>query len=131
MPSVSKSQQKLFGMIHAYQKGKIPADKVSPKIKKMAKTISPEDVVKYASTTHKGLDEILQDIYNSPAYIEETIREINETQIPAEIKGELIDIYTAGMLSMVTENLTSNKKQELLSLPVHKMVALAYKMLTY
>lgn len=131
MPSVSKSQQKLFGMIHAYQKGKIPADKVSPKIKKMAKTVSPEDVVKYASTTHKGLDEILQDIYNSPAYIEETIREINETQIPAEIKGELIDIYTAGMLSMVTENLTNNKKQELLSLPVHKMVALAYKMLTY
>jgi hypothetical protein len=131
MPAVSKSQQKLFGMIHAYQKGKIPADKVSPKIKKMAKTVSPEDVVKYASTTHKGLDEILQDIYNSPAYIEETIREINETQIPAEIKGELIDIYTAGMLSMVTENLTSNKKQELLSLPVNKMVALAYKMLTY
>ena len=131
MPSVSKSQQKLFGMIHAYQKGKIPADKVSPKIKKMAKTISPEDVVKYASTTHKGLDEILQDIYNSPAYIEETLREINETQIPAEIKGELIDIYTAGMLSMVTENLTNNKKQELLSLPVNKMVALAYKMLTY
>ena len=118
-------------MIHAYQKGKIPADKVSPKIKKMAKTISPEDVLKYASTTHKGLDEILQDIYNSPAYIEETIREINETKIPAEIKGELIDIYTAGMLSMVTENLTSNKKQELLSLPVNKMVALAYKMLTY
>jgi hypothetical protein len=131
MPSVSKSQQKLFGMIHAYQKGKIPADKVSPKIKKMAKTVSPEDVVKYASTTHKGLDEILQDIYNSPAYIEETLREINETQIPAEIKGELIDIYTAGMLSMVTENLTNNKKQELLSLPVNKMVALAYKMLTY
>jgi hypothetical protein len=131
MPSVSKAQQKLFGMIHAYQKGKIPADKVSPKIKKMAKTISPEDVLKYAKTTHKGLDEILQDIYNSPAYIAETLREISETKQPVEIKGELIDSYTAVMLNTICERMTPQNRNQFLSMPVNQMVSVAYKMLVH
>lgn len=40
MPSTSKSQQRLFGIVHAYQTGKIPVGKVSTQIKKIVKSIS-------------------------------------------------------------------------------------------
>jgi len=53
MQAVSKSQQKLFGMVHACQKG----DECSPKVKKIAKTINPNDAEELARTKHKGLPE--------------------------------------------------------------------------
>ena len=58
MPAKSKSQQKLFALVHLYQQGKIPADKVSNTIKRIAKTISPEDAKKYAQALNlKGVKE--------------------------------------------------------------------------
>jgi hypothetical protein len=131
MSSASNSQQKLFGMIRAYQKGKISDNIVSPAIKKLAKVISPENLLEYAKTTDRDLDDILEEIYSSPAYIEETLREINETKQPAIIKGEMIDIYTASMLQTVVENMTPIKRSELLKMPVHQMVAVSYKMLNF
>jgi hypothetical protein len=54
MPSTSKSQQRLFGMVHVCQKkGKCS----SPKIKKIAKEIDPQDAEDFASTSHDGLPE--------------------------------------------------------------------------
>ena len=55
MPSVSKQQQKLFGLIRALQKGDVEPSKVSKKAKKLAKDMKKSDVKKYASTKHKGL----------------------------------------------------------------------------
>ena len=50
--SVSKSQQKFFGMVHAAQKGETPASK---EVAKVAKGISKKEATKFASTKQKGL----------------------------------------------------------------------------
>lgn len=55
MPSVSKSQQRLMGAVHACQKD--PDKCKSEKIKKIAKSIDPQDAEDFASTKHKGLPE--------------------------------------------------------------------------
>lgn len=57
--SKSKSQQRLFGMIHSLNKGtldlsKAPAD-LKAKLQKMAKSIKNKTVKQFASTKHKGL----------------------------------------------------------------------------
>jgi hypothetical protein len=55
MPAKSKSQQRLFGMVHAYQKGKL---KDAPEsVKEIARSISDEDAEHFAKTKHKGLPE--------------------------------------------------------------------------
>jgi hypothetical protein len=54
MPSKSKSQQRLFGMVHACQKyGKC----ASPEVEKIAGTIKPKAAEDFAKTKHKGLPE--------------------------------------------------------------------------
>jgi len=54
MPAKSKSQQRLFGMVHACQKyGKCASGEVS----KIAGSISAKDAEEFASTKHDGLPE--------------------------------------------------------------------------
>ena len=57
MPAVSKSQQRLFGMVHALQKGTLSKSKVSPDIRRMARKIDPESVSHFAETKHTKLPE--------------------------------------------------------------------------
>jgi len=52
--SLSKSQQRLMGMVYAYKKGRM---KASDEVKKIAKGMSMKDAKKFASTKHKGLPE--------------------------------------------------------------------------
>ena len=55
MPARSKAQQRLFGMVHAYQKGKL---KHAPKkIRDIAKRISKSDARDFAKTKRTGLPE--------------------------------------------------------------------------
>lgn len=70
MPAVSKSQQRLMGMVHAYNKGEL--GKVAPsllkKIKTMAKSMKKKEVKDFAKTKRKNLpssvkkSEILNDM---------------------------------------------------------------------
>ena len=53
MPAKSKSQQRLFGMVHAYQKGELKD--ASKEVKDIAGDISKKDAEKFAETKHKGL----------------------------------------------------------------------------
>lgn len=53
MPSTSKSQQKLMGMVHAAQTGQLKSP--SAKVAKLAKTMSKKSAKDFASTKHKGL----------------------------------------------------------------------------
>lgn len=53
MPAKSKSQQRLFGMVHAYQKGELKHP--SEEIKNIANSISKKDAEDFAETKHKGL----------------------------------------------------------------------------
>jgi cytochrome c553 len=55
MPAKSKSQQRLFGMVHAYKNGKLK--KAPAKIKEIAKNISDDDARDFAKTKSKGLPE--------------------------------------------------------------------------
>jgi len=56
MPATSKQQQKIMGLALAYKKGEVPTDyKVSPAVKKLAKTMSTAELEKYASTKTAGL----------------------------------------------------------------------------
>lgn len=126
MPAQSKAQQKLFALVHLYQQGKLPVDKVSAKIKRVAKTISPEDAKKYAETKHVALKEIIQ----SPTYITETLNDIIEHKTPEHIKGVLVDHYTASLLKAVITNLNENNKKKFVTKSVDEMVAIAYKMVT-
>lgn len=75
----SKSQQKLFGMVHAYKDGKLKLKDLdsglAKKIKDIAygskkkdgkkgKGISKKDAKDYASTKHKGLPEKVKESFN-------------------------------------------------------------------
>ena len=55
MPAKSRSQQRLFGMVRAAQKGELEAP--SPKVSQIAATTSVSSVKKFAKTKHKGLPE--------------------------------------------------------------------------
>ena len=58
MPAKSKSQQRLFGMLHAYNKGELHGSKsLMRKMKSMSSRISDEDARHFAETPHKGLPE--------------------------------------------------------------------------
>jgi hypothetical protein len=53
MPAKSTKQQRLMGMVHATQTGKIKAP--SEKVAKLAKSMTKKSAGDYASTKHKGL----------------------------------------------------------------------------
>lgn len=53
MPARSGSQQRLFGMVHAYQQGKLK--RAPAKIRQVAARISPEDAKDFAATSHENL----------------------------------------------------------------------------
>lgn len=53
MPARSKSQQRLFGMAHAYNKGELPD--ASKEVKELAKSLKKKQVKDFAKTKHKGL----------------------------------------------------------------------------
>ena len=57
MPAKSKSQQRLFGIVHAIQKGEARPGRFSKKIRDMAKRVDPGDAKDFASTKTKGLPE--------------------------------------------------------------------------
>lgn len=58
----SKSQQRLFGMAHAVQKGELSPSKVGGAVKKIAKTVKPDDVEDFASTKHEDLPEKIDEV---------------------------------------------------------------------
>lgn len=67
--ATSKAQQRLFGMVRAYQKGELDTNRLPKglrkKISTMAKTISKKDVVDFASTKLKNLPEKIDEMEGS------------------------------------------------------------------
>jgi pyrroloquinoline quinone (PQQ) biosynthesis protein C len=61
MPSVSKTQQRLMGQALAYKRGEIKAKDLNPdyadEIKKLAKSMTEEQLKRFARTKHKNLPE--------------------------------------------------------------------------
>lgn len=46
-----------MGIVHAIQKGDMPASQAQGEAREVAKTMSPQDVTDFASTKRKGLPE--------------------------------------------------------------------------
>jgi len=89
MPAKSKSQQKLFGMVHAYQKGELKksevnSDELWQKIKNIADEMDEKDVEDFVSIKHKNLpDKVKKENYNMKKselrkLIQEEIQRLNE-----------------------------------------------------
>lgn len=55
MPSVSKQQQKLFGLALSVKRGDTPKSKVSKQVKDLVGRMSEKDLEKYAKTKRSGL----------------------------------------------------------------------------
>ena len=55
--SVSKAQQRFFGMVYALKKGELNYSDVDKDVRDAAKSMSMKDVKDFASTKHKGLTE--------------------------------------------------------------------------
>ena len=73
MPSVSKQQQKFFGVVKAMQKGDIPKKGSAGKA---AKTMDKDDVDDFASTKHKGLPKKVKREMKVRELIRKLVREI-------------------------------------------------------
>jgi hypothetical protein len=59
------------------------------------------------------------------------LREIAITKIPAQVKGQTVDVFTAQMLVTVMNKLNEQNKNTLLQSSLNEMVAVSYKVLTY
>ena len=87
MPSVSKQQQKFFGVVKAMQKGDIPKKGSAGKV---AKTMDKDDVDDFASTKHKGLPKKVKKEMKVRELIRKLVRElIDEGTCGYGINGEL------------------------------------------
>lgn len=126
MSAANKKQQKLFAMVHAYQTGQILENTVDPRIKRIAKHISPETVEKYALAEYADLKKV----FHSIEYIVDTLHYIVEHNKVDYVKGTLIDKYTASLLLTVFNKLNESNQQKFVKRSLNEMVALAYTILT-
>lgn len=90
MPAKSKSQQRLFGMVHSYQKGEL--DNPSKEIKSIAKSISKKDAKDFAKTKHKGL----------PNRVKKSKKKTNENIVKLS-EGELLNLVKESVKKCLAE----------------------------
>ena len=87
MPAKSKSQQRLFGMVHAYQKGEL---KDTPeKIKDVADSISEKDAKDFAETKHKKLPNKVKNESNN---MKKNTIKLNESQLRKVIEKSVANV---------------------------------------
>jgi hypothetical protein len=72
MPATSQQQQKLFGLALAFKRGEVPASEVSDEIKAIADRMSETDIEDFASTKHKGLPKMKEQLRK---IVRETMKE--------------------------------------------------------
>lgn len=87
MPAKSKSQQRLFGMVHAYQKGEL---KDAPeKIKDVADSISEKDAKDFAETKHKKLPNKVKNESNN---MKKNTIKLNESQLRKVVEKSVANV---------------------------------------
>ncbi len=89
MPAKSQAQQKMFGIAHAIQQGKMPASKARGPATDVAKAAKPKDVKDFASTSTKGLPKKVkkEQIERIREYVTKVVREVL-----AEAKSEAYSV---------------------------------------
>jgi len=93
MPAKSKSQQRFFGMVHAYQKGELKksdvgSDELWDKIKKTAGEISQKSAKDFAETKHKGLPNKKESIIK----LKDVMNESVDSEYAINFQRELVKI---------------------------------------
>ena len=76
--SLSRAQQRFFGMVRAEQKGEM--EDASPKVKEAAKSMKEKDVHDFASTKHKGLPEKKGDCKEEMSLVERILAEATDAE---------------------------------------------------
>lgn len=103
--ATSVAQQRLMALALQHKRGELPADKVSPAVKDLAKGMSEKDLEDFAKTKHKGLPQKKEDnevsnrsadlkpqMYNDPATGKKKVRmvpaksNIVKTNDPQDVK---------------------------------------------
>ena len=112
MPSVSKQQQKFFGLVRALQKGDVSPSSVSKKAKDAAKDMKKSDVKKFAATKHKGLPKKVKQETKVRNLIRKMVREImKEVFAGAHPKGKR-DSFNKMVASLPVSQYTNSIKQK-------------------
>ncbi len=95
MPSTSTTQQHLFGWALACKRGE--SDNCPANVKKLADSMSEEELTKYASTSHKNLpDSVEESIIECLSEMDNEGLELLEKEIKSEvipIRGKIANIY--------------------------------------
>ena len=105
MPSVSKQQQKFFGLVRALQKGDVSPSSVTKKARDAAKDMKKSDVKKYAATKHKGLPRKVRGETKVRELIKKMVREIlDEEKIKGINEGELKEGFADNFLKTVDKH---------------------------
>lgn len=109
MPSKSKSQQRFFGLVRAYQKGEVKPGDVTKSVKKAAKSMTKKDVKDFASTKHKGLPSHVKKNKRKKPKNESKMRIVNITENQYnEIVSLLEDKNATNQVSIGLTNPTEN-----------------------
>ena len=94
MPAKSKSQQRLFGMVHAYNKGELHGSRsLRRRIAAISRHISDEDARHFAKTPHDGLPEKKAQVMARPETLQELYSHIPvgdyaSMAVPASVRSE-------------------------------------------
>jgi hypothetical protein len=81
---------------------------------------NPDFNVKTFFDTHKQLQEF--------EVLEQQLHKMAENRVSGEINGQMIDGFSAYMVSSVLNKLTYEQKKALLKRPTNEIVAIAYKL---
>jgi hypothetical protein len=103
MPANSKAQQKLMGMVHADQEGKL--DNPSPEVKHLAATMKKGDVTDFASTSQAGLPDkkSIEEILEAIAGYQKLGEALQRATTMQEVGGQLAQIAEYAEQAVVNE----------------------------
>jgi hypothetical protein len=102
MPAQSQQQQKLFGLALAFKRGEVPASEVSDEIKDIADRMSEKEIEDFASTKHKGLPKMKEQL-------RKIVREIMRERAISEIelsKDDMEKLHSDGEVEVDGEKVT-------------------------
>lgn len=111
MPAQSQQQQKLFGLALAFKRGEVPASEVSDEIKDIADRMSEKEIEDFASTKHKGLPKMKEQLRK---IVREIMREkvISEMESVNEVDTKKADMIRKSMPGFVGPKFANKASDE-------------------
>ena len=88
MPATSKQQQQLFGLALSVKRGETPRSEASDEVLNIVDTMSEKQIEDFASTSHKGLPQKVEQRLRE--IIREELRSLSENKLQ---KGDFVKYY--------------------------------------